>query len=331
MTVGGRIGSSWTAVAARIAREPPFRLMVRAALRCFDARAEVRARWELSARPAYMLGVYTAAEQARRQNVRAISVIEFGVASGEGLIALQHDAAITERDTGVAIRVFGFDRGPSGLPRPIGDYRDHPEAWRAGDYPMDERALRPYLEPRTRLLLGDVADTVPRFFAANDVPPVGFVSFDLDFYSSTRDALRLFTTSNARMLWHVPLYFDDTEFLFNHRRAGELLAIDEFNTENHRVYIDHWHGVRTDRPFPERGYLDRLYVAHDLTAISAAGSDREAVELPLRRGGRNTLAARRQTGRLRDSREAGRQAVDDSPRDHIMDAIPSDCRTTRTD
>lgn len=94
--------------------------------------------------------------------------------------------------------------------------------------------------------------------AGNRAPPIGFVSFDLDLYSSTRDALQIFALPDKRMLWHVPLYLDDIEFLFNHNFAGELLAIDEFNEEGSGVKIDRWYGVKIGRPFPERSFLDKL-------------------------------------------------------------------------
>ena len=92
---------------------------------------------------------------------------------------------------------------------------------------------------------------MPGFFASFQAPPIGFVSIDLDLYSSTRDALRLLALPDKRMLWHVPLYFDDITFLFNHKFAGELLAIEEFNRDNALVKIDRWYGARTGRPFPE--------------------------------------------------------------------------------
>lgn len=253
----------------RIAAEPPFRVLARAALRRLRVSLPTRVRWELSGRPDYLLGVYTAATEAKRQNVREISVAEFGVAGGAGLAALQDESAAVEAAMGIGIRVFGFDAGASGLPEFIGDYRDHPDAWRPGDYPMNEAALRERLDPRrTTLIIGDVRDTVPSFFRQHDAPPLGFLSVDLDLYSSTRDALGIFAAPGRRMLQHVPMYFDDVEFLFNHRFAGELLAIDEFNAQSMNVKIDRWHGVRNGRPFPERVYFDKFFVAHDLEGIS---------------------------------------------------------------
>lgn len=267
---------------ARLGAEPPLRILVRAALARLPVSAETRALWDVSARPQYLLGVLTAAKQARRQRVSEISVIEFGVAGGDGLVALQREAEAVERETGVGVRVYGFDNGRGGLPDPIGDHRDHPDVWRAGDYPMDEDALRARLSDRTQLLLGNVRETVPDFFSATGAPPIGFVSIDVDLYSSTRDALRVLALPDTRMLWHVPMYFDDIEFVFNSRFGGELLAIDEFNRDHENVKIDRWYGLRGERPFPERPYLEKMYVAHDLAGVSGAVLERDAALLPLR-------------------------------------------------
>jgi hypothetical protein len=267
---------------SRLAAEPPFRLVARAAMRYMKLAVRTRAQWELSPRPAYLLGLVTAAEQALRQREREFSAIEFGVAGGDGLVALQDEAESVERETGVKIKVYGFDAGATGLPDFIGDYRDHPEEWRPGDYPMDEQRLRARLAARTTLILGNIAQTVPGFFVNHAPPPIGFVSVDVDLYSSTRDALRILTLPGSRMLWHVPMYFDDIDFLFNHRFAGELLAIDEFNDHSADVKIDRWYGVRNGRPFPERPFLDKLYVAHCLSAISQVVQSRPASVLPLK-------------------------------------------------
>lgn len=266
----------------RLGMEPPFRILVRALLKQLNVSAKTRALWELSKRPAYLLGVLTAAQQALKQKVPEISVIEFGVAGGNGLVVLQSEAEAVERETGIRIKVYGFDAGPQGLPTFIGDYRDHPDAWQPGDYPMDEPALRSLLTDRTTFILGNVRDTVPGFFKDFQPPPIGFVSIDLDLYSSTREALRIFLNADKSMLWHVPLYFDDIEFLFNHKFAGELLAIDEFNDRSSEVKIDRWYGVGMGRPFPDRPFLEKLYVAHDLEAISNVALKRDIAVLPLK-------------------------------------------------
>ena len=139
---------------------------------------------------------------------------------------------------------------------------------------MDEEALRARLTSRTTLIIGNVAETVASFFKNFDPPPIGFVAFDLDLFSSTRAALRIFLLRDKKMLWHVPLYFDDIDFLANHRFAGELLAIDEFNQQDEKVRIDRWHRVKSGRPFHERPFLEKLYVAHDCEAIGRIMLDR---------------------------------------------------------
>lgn len=70
------------------------------------------------------------------------------------------------------------------------------------------------------------------------------------------------------MLRRVPMYFDDTHLFYNHRFAGELLAIEEFNRTNDCVRIDRWRGIANARVFPESFWLGNMYVAHDLEAIA---------------------------------------------------------------
>ena len=265
----------------RLAMEPPFRLFVRALLKHLPVAVSTRALWDLSDRPAYLLGTLYAARRALREHVDEISVIEFGVAGGNGLLALEREAAAVENAFGVRIKVFGFDNGSTGLPGFIGDHRDHPDKWKPGDFPMDEPRLRANLAPRTTLVIGNVEETVPPFFDDLSVPPVGFIAFDLDLYSSTTHAFRLLSMANRRLLDHVPLYFDDTEHSISHRFAGELLAIDEFNRANDHVKIDRWRGIEDARPFPEASYLRKMYMAHDLQAISVRALERGPLQRAL--------------------------------------------------
>jgi hypothetical protein len=90
---------------------------------------------------------------------------KLGVAKGEGLLAMEAEAATLEAESGVKIRVYGFDAG-SGLPDFIGDHRSE--------------LLRQRLSESTTLILGDGRETVPSFFQIHDPPPIGFVAFDLE-------------------------------------------------------------------------------------------------------------------------------------------------------
>lgn len=258
------------AMLRRLAMEPPFRIVARALLPHLRPDIDTRSLWELSPRPHYLLGILQAARQARAQNLSRIAVMEFGVASGRGLLVMQDEAEAVERATGVTIDVYGFDMGAAGLPEFIGDYRDHPDAWRAGDFAMDEEKLRLLLKPRTSLILGNVSETVPAFFKTDTRAHIGFVAIDVDLYLLARDALGIFTAEGSRMLWNTPLYFDDIEFAFNHRWAGELLAINEFNERNEGIKIDRWYGIRADRPFPERGMYEDVCCARSCGHLEGA-------------------------------------------------------------
>ena len=57
--------------------------------------------------------------------------------------------------------------------------------WGEGFYQMDVgKRLRAKLK-EARLILGDVEETIPSFLPAIK-HPIGFVAFDLDYYSSTK-------------------------------------------------------------------------------------------------------------------------------------------------
>jgi hypothetical protein len=261
--------------------EPPLRFFARLALKRLPMSLYARERWALSKRPAYLTGVLAAAQFARSEGLREMIAIEFGVAGGEGILALQEEANAVETETGVRIKVYGFDSG-DGLPEMTGDYRDHPDYWKCGDFPLDEASLRRQLTSRTNLILGPVKDTVPEFIERTQDAPVGFVSFDLDLYSSTKQALRILSHPKKSILKKVPLYFDDVlESMVSHRFAGELLAIEEFNEQHSHVKIDVWRGIQMGRPFPEHPYLHCMYLAHDLEAISGMTLDRDIRRLPM--------------------------------------------------
>ena len=159
----------------RLAMEPPFRLFVRALFKHLPVSVSTRGNsWDISARPPYLMGVLYAARRALREHVRAISVIEFGVAGGEGLLALEREAEAVEKELGVSIKVYGFDNGPAGLPEFIGDHRDHPDKWKPGDFPMDEPLLRSKLTSRTTLVLGNVEENSAPFLRGSARPAGGF-------------------------------------------------------------------------------------------------------------------------------------------------------------
>ena len=111
-----------------------------------------------------------------------------------------------EREFPVKIDVYGFDAG-TGLPEPKG-YRDLPYIWKAGFFAMDQSKLQERLKS-ARLVIGDVKQTVPTFFSAFKAAPLAAAMFDLDYWSSTLDALDIFKVEEAHLLPRVFCYFDD--------------------------------------------------------------------------------------------------------------------------
>lgn len=186
-------------------------------------------RWGAIERPHYAYIVYQAADLAQRLGIDRIAALEFGVAGGRGLLNLEYHARRVEQLTGVAVEVFGFDTG-EGLPPPA-DYRDLPYVWQPSHFKMDQKALRSKLKS-AELVLGDVAETVGSFAERYSPAPIGAIAFDLDYYSSTVDAFRIFDLPQSNLLPRVFCYFDDifsSDLGHVGPAVGVPLAIDEFN------------------------------------------------------------------------------------------------------
>lgn len=215
----------------RLLNEPePLRRLCKAAIREMKI-GGYQFRYQLGAlrRPNYAHLVYNAATLAARLGEPRVSILEFGVAGGAGLLALEYHAQEVEKIFPVKIEVYGFDTG-AGLPDPK-DYRDLPYVWKPGFFKMDVPALEARLQ-RAKLVLGNVSDTVPAFFERYNPAPIGAVAHDMDFYSSTSVALQIFEGDEKRMLPRILCYFDDTigdqEALYGDW-TGQRLAIAEFN------------------------------------------------------------------------------------------------------
>lgn len=210
----------------------------------------------------YGFGLLAAARLAGTLGYPAISALEFGVAGGNGLVALERHAEAVRRETGVRVDVFGFDTG-AGMPPPV-DHRDLPYLVRPGRQRMDVTALQSRLAA-ARLVLGPIGETVPRFFADHAPPPVGFVAIDLGYHSSTVDALRLFDADPARFLPRVTCFFNcvagPIEWGLSEFNGGHL-ALTEFNQGNRPVRIGKVNGLGHVMRHIPRLWHDQIYVAH---------------------------------------------------------------------
>lgn len=223
---------------------------------------ETRVHYGVFDYPHYAYGTYWAAMLASRLKLRRISVVELGVAGGRGLVALENASIQVEREVGVAIDVVGFDSG-EGMPAPV-DYRDLPHVWGQGFYEMEPAKLRARLK-RAQLVLGNVTTTTRDWLAAPGRAPLGFVAFDLDYYSSTKAAFALLEGAANSRLPRVYCYFDDIAIgalgCMN-EYVGELLAIREYNEAHLDRKICRIEGLRVHRPRWEE-WQDRMYALHD--------------------------------------------------------------------
>jgi hypothetical protein len=215
-------------------------------------------------RPNYAYGLVRAADMARFTGKSAVTVCEFGVAEGAGLLNMAVLAEVIGRETGVRFRVVGFDTG-EGLPPPNG-YKDHPELWSAGDFPMPNReTLLARLEGKAEMVFGNIKDTVAPFVdSLSQDAPLGFVAVDVDIHSSATDSLRCLLGPRAKLNPAVSLYLDDVGTFFSNRWCGELAAIAEFNAGSEARKIDGDRSLPGTRPVQNAGWYRRMHVCHVL-------------------------------------------------------------------
>ena len=212
------------------------------------------------AHPQYLWGVLLAVRIAKALQIERISAIEFGVAGGNGLIALERAASAAAELSGVELDVYGFDI-VSGFPMPT-DHRDLPQLIVPGWFEMDVEALRARLTS-AQLLLGPVAETVPGFVAEGHAP-IGFMAFDLDLYSATMEAFGVLEQGPDRLLPRAVCYFDDLFGYAWHDYNGERAAIADFNASHEQRKLAKVHGLRYSLPPSEwrRAWHEQMYIAH---------------------------------------------------------------------
>lgn len=180
----------------------------------------------------YLLGGVIAAVQAKMSGYQGVSFIEFGVANGAGSRQLAEVADLVEKHLGLGVCVIGFD-STEGLPKLSGP-EDHGEIWDHGQFAMESRdaLIQEFSNRRRRLILGNIAETIKELDAPDFVKHrIGFVSVDVDLYSSTvpiTDYLK--SCDVARLLPAPVVYFDDIFVVWTYSKlAGEERAIEEFN------------------------------------------------------------------------------------------------------
>ena len=211
-------------------------------------------------RPHFAWGILFAANMAKALKIDRISAIEFGVAGGNGLVSMEETAVAIGKRLGIQIDVFGFDTG-KGLPRPT-DYRDLPNIFREGTLAMDQERLRKRLKT-ARLILGPVEETIGTFIDSRPAP-VGFVSFDLDYYSSTMHAFKLLDANDSILLPRIHCYLDDVLGFTYSEFTGERLAVAEFNERHAMRKISPIFGLNHFVPAPHNRAVwhEQMFLAH---------------------------------------------------------------------
>ena len=186
--------------------------------------------FDLIIRQQHAYALLDLADHAKSLGYKKATVIEFGVAAGAGLLNLQKLAQQVTKSTGISFNLYGFDTG-TGMPQPQ-SYKDHPELYQTGDFSMDFSLLSSKLEKDTKLILGPLSETI-RTFSSNDftAAPIGFISVDVDYYSSTVDALKVLELRPENFLPRVIVYLDDLEDPSHNSYCGEQAAIAEHTTQ----------------------------------------------------------------------------------------------------
>lgn len=242
----------------------PFHLNLISLFVALFGRFRTKVAFDLILRQQYAFPMLHAADVAQASGLKKITVIEFGVAEGAGLINLCKIALSVTKATGIAFDIYGFDTG-RGMPPPI-DYRDHPEHFQEGDFIMsDHLRLKAALPPFAHLVLGNIAATIPPFIAnLSAEAPLAFVSMDVDYYSSAKQALAIFEGEAAKYLPCVSLYLDDITYETANPWCGELLAVNEFNSAHQWRKIAPFTMLRARRMLKNVQWIDQIYSVHIL-------------------------------------------------------------------
>jgi len=264
-----------------ILSEAPFRSVCRVLLQIGLGSWQQAAFFDALPYMPYALGLQIAARYAKTFGYDRFTAIEFGVAGGNGLLALANHAKKLQAVTGVKVETVGFDYG-SGLP-PATDWRDAPWLYNPGDYPCDIPKLVSRLNGRAELVLGDIADTFPRWLMDAHAP-IGFMSIDVDYYSSTAGILNALQHCAPTCLLPISSFYLDDILCFGVPRCtGEFAAAQEFNSVcANRRFIDAAEWIALQRPFRPL-WLKRMFDLYCFDHPKMTHAEHEAAQLPLKR------------------------------------------------
>ena len=107
-----------------------------------------------------------------------------------------------------------YATGDAGLTQSLGalgaqeadDWRDAPWLYSPGDYPGDHSAFQRRLEDRAALVLGDIRHMFREWLSGEHRAPIGFISIDVDYYSSTVGVLDGIASCSAERSYRSPQF-----------------------------------------------------------------------------------------------------------------------------
>jgi hypothetical protein len=202
--------------------------------------------------------ILSCAEVAKKMGINKVTLIEFGVASGSGLVNMAKIAGKVSQRTGVLFKIYGFDTG-EGLTDPKG-FKDYPSAFKKGDYPTNIELLKKKLPKNVELVLGDVKDTIEPFLKNFDATyPIGYIVLDLDLFSSSLCALAVLKGKSESYYPTLHLYADDIDEFGHSVYCGEEAAISKFNSTNSMVKIERNVFLKNERVFRKQKWLDKMF------------------------------------------------------------------------
>jgi len=180
-------------------------------------------------KPHYETILLESCKEAKKLGINNVSVLELGVAGGNGIIALEKYKKSIESYLKIKIDIYGFDTG-EGMPK-SNLKEDLIFVWKQGQYKINKDLIRK--KTNSKIFYGDVKNTINDFIKLNP-NKICSIFFDLDYYSSTKAFLDQINNLKKYLLPRVLCYFDDLHVPEKYISDvnGELLAINEFNSSN---------------------------------------------------------------------------------------------------
>ena len=213
-------------------------------------------------RPHYESLIYETSKNAIKLGFNEISVVELGVAGGNGIKSILKYKRKIEKILDIKINIVGFDTG-TGLPN-SNLKEDLPYFWKQGDYTNINLKGLEKEDSSIKIYEGNISSTIDKYILENKIK-IGLIFFDLDLYSSTKLFLdKIPALSEKKLLLpRVFCYFDDlfvADYTLNDIN-GEPLAIKEFNNQFKKIKLGKTFDHITDFKFPlAKG---QIYTLHD--------------------------------------------------------------------